>query len=101
MYYNSPGGISGGGGLGCYKFKSQGKLSNGWTDWHQMWHTSVYPSGNGYTPNKLPLETQGGHWGGGGVRVKYSKVWGSCQTAGPIGTNFGSRIPIHLGMNIG
>ena len=41
-----------------------GKLSNGWTDWHQIWHTSADPSGNGYTPNKLPLETQGGHLGG-------------------------------------
>ncbi len=45
--------------LGCHKSKSLGKLSNGWTDWHQMWHTSAYPSGNGYIymPNKLPLET--------------------------------------------
>ena len=41
------------------------KLSNGWTDWHQMWHTSADPSGNGYTPNKFPLKTQGGPWGGG------------------------------------
>ena len=47
----------GGGGLGCHKFKSLGKMSNGWTDWHQIWHTSADPSGNGYTPNKLPLET--------------------------------------------
>ena len=28
------------------------------------------------------------------------KVWRSCQTAGPIGTNFGSRLRIHLGMDI-
>ena len=28
-----------------------------------IWHTSADPSGNGYTPNKLPLETQGGHLG--------------------------------------
>ena len=57
------------------------------------------PSGNGYTPNKLPLETQGGHLGGLGV--ENSKVLGSCQTAGPIGTNFGSHLRIHLGMDIG
>ena len=50
-----------GGGLGCHKLKSLGKLSNGWTDLHQIWHTSADPSGNGYTPNKLPLETHGGH----------------------------------------
>ena len=54
-----PKGHLGGGGLGCHKFKNLWKLSNGWTDWHQIWHTSADPSGNGYTPNKLPLETQG------------------------------------------
>ena len=46
-----------------YKFKSLGKLSNSWTDWHQIWYTSADSSGNGYTPNKLPFETQGGHLG--------------------------------------
>ena len=60
-----------GGGLGCHKFKSLGKLSNGWTDWPQIWHTSADPSGNGHRPNKLPLETQGGTWGGGGLGVKH------------------------------
>ena len=51
----------GGGGLGDHKtFKSLGKLSNGWTDWHKLWFTSVDSSGNGYTPNKLPLDSQGG-----------------------------------------
>ena len=65
------GAFRGGGGLACHKFKSLGKLSNGWTDWHQNWHTSADPSWNGYTPNKLPLETQGGTWGGGfGEAVK-------------------------------
>ena len=87
------------GGGGCHKFKSLGKLSNGWTDWPQIWHTSADPSGNGYTPNTLPLETQGGHLGVLGV--KHSKVLGSCQTAGPIGTNFVSRLRIHLGMDTG
>ena len=90
-----------GGGLGCHTFKSLGKLSNGWTDWHQIWHTSADPSGNGYTSNELPLETQGNTWGGGGLGGKQSKVLGSCQMAGPIGTNFGSRLRIHIGMNIG
>ena len=94
-----PQGALGGGGLGCHKFKSLAKLSNGWTDWHHIWHTSADPSGNGYTPNKLPLETQGGHLGVLGV--KHSKVWESCQTAGPIGTTFGSRLRIHLGMDTG
>ena len=40
------GGISGGG-VGCHQFKSLGKLSNDWTDRHQIWHTSAEPSGNG------------------------------------------------------
>ena len=80
--------FGGGGGVGCHKFKSFGKLSNGLTDWLQIWHTS----GNGYTPNKLHL---------GGFRCQSSKVLGSCQTAGPIGTNFGSRLRINLGMEIG
>ena len=39
------------------------ELPNGWNDWHQIWHTCADSSGNGYTPNKLPLETQGGHRG--------------------------------------
>ena len=76
----------GGGGLGCHKFKSLGKLSNSWTDWQNIWHTSADPPGNGYTPN---------------TGVKHSKVLGSCQTTGPTGTNFGSRLRIHLGMDIG
>ena len=37
---------------------------------------------------------------GGVLGVKHSKVLGSCQTGGPIGTNFGSRLRIHLGMDI-
>ena len=41
------------------------KLLNVWADWHQIWHTCANSYGNGYTPNKLPLETQGGHLGGG------------------------------------
>ena len=127
------------------------KLPNGWTDWHQIWHTCADSSGNGYTPNKLPLETQGGHLGGFrgskiqksweavkrldrlaptlvhvcafhlrmDLEAKYnsplntpgafqvflrgSKIQksGSCQTAGPIGTKFGTRLRIRLGMDIG
>ena len=39
------------------------KLPNGCADWHQIWHTCANSYWNGYTPNKLPLETQGGTWG--------------------------------------
>ena len=52
------------GGVGCHKCKSLGKLPNGVTDCPQIWHTSADPSENGYTPNKLPLETKRGHLGG-------------------------------------
>ena len=39
------------------------KLQNGWANWHQIWHTCANSYGNGYTPNKLPLETKGeGTW---------------------------------------
>ena len=44
---NTPEGMAGAG-LGGHKFKSLGKLSNGWTDWHQIWYTFVDSSGNGH-----------------------------------------------------
>ena len=37
--------------LGGQTFKSQGKLSNGWADWHQLWFTSADSSGNGHRLN--------------------------------------------------
>ena len=37
-------------------------LPNGWADWHKIWHTCANSYGNGYTPNKLPLDSQGGTW---------------------------------------
>ena len=59
----------GGGGLGGQTFKSQGKLSNGWTDWHQLWFTSADSSGNGHRLNTShPSIPQRGMSGGGGVR---------------------------------
>ena len=124
------------------------KLPNSWTDWHQIWHTFADSCGNGYrsTPNKLPLETQGG-FRGSSIQKSWEavkrldqlaphlahmwrfiwewiyakqiaprdagrghlaflcgqtfKVLGSYQTAGSIGTNFGSRLRIHLGMDTG
>ena len=43
-------------------FKSLGKLSNDWTDWHQLWFTS----GNGHRLNpSRPKIPQGAFWGGG------------------------------------
>ena len=51
-------------------------------------------------PNKLNLKTQRRISGAfRGSQIK--KVWGGCQTAGPIGTKFGTRLRIRLGMDIG
>ena len=41
-----------------------------------------------------------GHMGGG-LGGQQLKIWGSCQTAGPIGTTFGTRLQIRLGIDIG
>ena len=77
----------------------QEKLPNRWTDWHQIWHTCADSSGNGYMPNQLNLKTRGGI--SGVLGVTNQKVWGGCQTAGPICTKFGTRLRIRLGMDIG
>ena len=61
-----PQGVLEGGG-GCHKFKSLGKLSNNWTNWHQIWYMSVDSSGNGHRLNTSRLSIpQGAFWGGGG-----------------------------------
>ena len=46
-----------------------------------------------------PSRHKGGAWGFLGV--KHSTVYGSCQTAAPIGTKFGTRRRLRLGMDIG
>ena len=54
-----------GGGLGGHKFKCLGKLSNGWTDWHQIWYKSADSSGNRHMRNtirlSIPQGVSGGH----------------------------------------
>ena len=63
------------GALGGQKFKRLLKLSNGWTFWHQVWHTCADSYGNGYTPNKLPFETQGALGGFRGSNIhKYGEA---------------------------
>ena len=47
------GAFTGVGGLGNHKYKSIGKLSNGWTDVHQTWYTSADSSGNGHRLNTI------------------------------------------------
>ena len=72
------------------------KLPNGWADWHQIWHTCANSYGNGYTPNRLPLETQRGHLGG----FRGSTIQKSGEDV-RLAPNFGSRLRIYLGMDIG
>ena len=79
-------------------FKRQGKLSNGWTDWHPLWFTSADSSGNGHRLNtKRPSIPQGacrvggwvrGHSLGGFMGSTIQKTGKCGQTAGPIGTHF-------------
>ena len=88
------------GGLGGHTFKSLGKLSNGWTDWHQIWYTSAYSSGNGHRLNTIRPSIPQGHFDGfyvvtnsslgklpnGGSTIQKT---GKCgQTAGPMGNQF-------------
>ena len=90
------------GGLGGHKFKSLGKLSNGWTDWHQIWYTSVDSSGNGHSLKTIrPTIHQGGILGGFmGSTIQNT---GKCgQTRGPIGNKCCTcKMQMTLGMDTG
>ena len=58
--------------------------------------------GNGHRLKTIsPSIHQRGIGGGGGLGVKNSKVCKIYQTVGPIGTKFGTRLQIHMGMVIG
>ena len=84
------------GGLGGKKCKSLENLPNGCIDWHQIWYTSADLSRNGHRLKTIsPSIHQGAFWVVLGV--KNSKVWKIYQTVGPIGT----RLQIHMGMDIG
>ena len=89
------------GGLGGQKCKSLENLPNGWTDWHQIWYTSADSSRNGHRLKTISPSIHQGAFGGGGLGVKNSKVWKIYQTVGPIGTKFGTRLQVHMGMDIG
>ena len=84
----------------CQTFNSLWKLSNGCTDWHNIWYTSAASSGNGHRINTI-CPTPQAAFRGGGVRGSQIQFCENCQTAGPIGTKFGTNMCIHLGMDIG
>ena len=82
------------------KCKSQENLPSGCTDWHQFCYTSVDSCGSGHRLKTITPLTQETFWGG--FRVSQNaKVWKIYQTAGPIGTKFGTRLRINLGMGVG
>ncbi len=54
--------------LGGHKSKSLGRLSNDWTDWHQIWYTSADSSGNGHRLNTICSST----WGVRGSQIQKS-----------------------------
>ena len=84
-------GALGGGGLVGQTFKRQGKLSNGWTDWHKLWFRSADSSGNGHRLNTSRPSIPRGHVGGGGIRgSQIKKSWEAVK-----------RLWIHLGMDTG
>ena len=80
-----------------HKFKSLGKLSNSWTDWHQIWYTSKAKY-NGRRLNTIRPSIFQGTFGGGGLGGHKFKCL--LKSAEPIGTKFGTPVQIHLGMDI-
>ena len=92
----------GGGGLGGHKFKSLGKLLNGWTDWHQISYKSMDSSGNGHRLKTIRPTIHRGDILGGfmGSTIQNS---GKCgQTAGPIGNKLCTcKMQMNLGKDTG
>ena len=80
------GGISGG--FRGSQIQKSGRLSNGCTNWHQIWYTFADSSGNGHRLNTIHPSTLGG----GGLGGHKFKSQGNIQTAGPIGTTFGTHV---------
>ena len=90
-----------GGGVGGHTFKRLGKLSNGWTDWHQMWYTSVDSSGNGHRLKQLapryPRAACGWFYG-----INNSKDWEIVvKRLVGLGINFAHIMQMNLGMDKG
>ena len=64
------------GGFRGQTFKSVGKLSNSWTDWHQLWFTSAGSSRNGHRLNTSHPTISQGAFGGGGFRESQIQMSG-------------------------
>ena len=81
-------------GVRGHKFKNVRKKPNSWTDREQRWHTYAYSSGTGHELNINPLIPEGHR-----EVVTYSNMWEGCQTAGPIGNKFVTRVQIRVHVN--
>ena len=81
--------------LGGHKSKSFGRLSNDWTDWHQIWYTSAASSGNGHRLNTIRPSIFGGGEGRGSQIQKsgedsngwsdWHTIWYTCVDSAGIG----------------
>ena len=83
--------------------KSLGKLSNGWTDWHQIRYTSVDSSGNGHRLKTIcPTIPHDGIWGGGVLGGQHFKSLGNMvKRLDRLGVNFAHIMQVNLGMDTG
>ncbi len=92
-----------GGGLGGHTFKSIGKLSNGWTDWHKIWYMSADSSGNGHRLKTIrPTIPHGCTLGEGGLGSQQFKGLGNVvKWLDRLGINFAHIMPANLEMDTG
>ena len=90
----------GGGWLGGQRFKSIGKLLNGWTDLHQISYTSVDSSGNGHRLKTIRPTIPRGDILGGFMGSTITNSGKRGQTAGPIGNKL-KLCTCKMQMNLG
>ena len=84
--------------LGGQNIKRLGKLSNGWTDWHQLkWFTSADSSGNGHRLNTIFSSIPQGAFRGV-LRGPKFKSLGNLLKGWP---DWHQILQIHIGMDIG
>ena len=107
--HNTPGAFRGV--LGGHKFKCLGKLSNGWTDWHQVWYKSADSSGNRHRLNTIRPSISQGVLGGHKFKsllklsngwTDWHKIWHTCADSSGNGYT-PNKLPIktqggHLGV---
>ena len=90
--------------------KCLGKLSNGWTDWHQIWYESADSSANRHRLNTIRLSIPQGFLGGHKFKgllklsngsTDWHQMWHTCADSSGIGYT-PNKLPVetqwrHLG----